>query len=220
MNRGPKPPSSTVAAPDVVVIDDDESVREALGSLLRSVGLQTRLYEGAEAFLADGIAAAARCLILDVRMPGVSGLEFQNTLGTLNIRMPIIFMTGHGDIPMSVRAMKAGAVDFLTKPFRDQDMLDAVALALEQERRQREDAQALSALKARLEELTPREREVMVRVAAGLMNKQIAAELGRSEITVKMHRGQVMQKMGVRSVAELARVAEALGLTSPISGNR
>ena len=153
-------------------------------------------------------------------MPGVSGLEFQNTLGTLNIRMPIIFMTGHGDIPMSVRAMKAGAVDFLTKPFRDQDMLDAVALALEQERRQREDAQALSALKARLEELTPREREVMVRVAAGLMNKQIAAELGRSEITVKMHRGQVMQKMGVRSVAELARVAEALGLTSPISGNR
>jgi FixJ family two-component response regulator len=220
MNRGTKPPSSTVAAPDVVVIDDDESVREALGSLLRSVGLQTRLYEGADAFLADEIAAAARCLILDVRMPGVSGLEFQNTLGTLNIRMPIIFMTGHGDIPMSVRAMKAGAVDFLTKPFRDQDMLDAVALALEQERRQREDAQALSALKARLEELTPREREVMVRVAAGLMNKQIAAELGRSEITVKMHRGQVMQKMGVRSVAELARVAEALGLTSPISGNR
>jgi FixJ family two-component response regulator len=220
MNRGSKPPASAVSAADVVVIDDDESVREALGSLLRSVGLQARLYEGAEAFLADQIAAAARCLILDVRMPGVSGLEFQNTLATLNIRVPIIFMTGHGDIPMSVRAMKAGAVDFLTKPFRDQDMLDAVALALEQERRQREDAQALSALKARLEELTPREREVMVRVAAGLMNKQIAAELGRSEITVKMHRGQVMQKMGVRSVAELARVAEALGLTSPISGNR
>jgi FixJ family two-component response regulator len=220
MIRGSKPPASAVAAPDVVVIDDDESVREALGSLLRSVGLQARLYEGAESFLADGIAATARCLILDVRMPGVSGLEFQNTLATLNIRMPIIFMTGHGDIPMSVRAMKAGAVDFLTKPFRDQDMLDAVALALEQERRQREDAQALSALKARLEELTPREREVMVRVAAGLMNKQIAAELGRSEITVKMHRGQVMQKMGVRSVAELARVAEALGLTSPISGSR
>jgi FixJ family two-component response regulator len=220
MSRGPSSPAAAAVAPDVVVIDDDESVREALGSLLRSVGLQAKLYEGTEAFLAGGFAATARCLILDVRMPGVSGLEFQNTLATLNIRMPIIFMTGHGDIPMSVRAMKAGAVDFLTKPFRDQDMLDAVALALEQERRQREDALALSALKARLEELTPREREVMVRVAAGLMNKQIAAELGRSEITVKMHRGQVMQKMGVRSVAELARVAEALGLTSPISGNR
>jgi FixJ family two-component response regulator len=207
---------NTVEMPDVVVIDDDESIRAALSGLFRSVGLRARTYDGAEAFLDSGCAANAKCLILDVRLPGMGGLDLQATLRSLNILAPVIMITGYGDVPMSVRAMKAGAVDFLTKPFRDQDLLDAVAVALAREKRRREGVDALSTFKSRLGGLTPREREVLILIASGLMNKQIAAELERSEITVKMHRSQVMQKMGLRSVAQLSRIAEALGLTAPL----
>jgi len=160
--------------------------------------------------LQSNLAQTVSCLVLDVRLPGVGGLEFQTELAKANIHMPIIFMTGHGDIPMSVRAMKAGAIDFLTKPFRDQDMLDAVTKALESDRKRRESAAAISDLKARFELLTPREREVMGLVTAGLMNKQIAAETELAEITVKIHRGHVMKKMAARSLADLVRMAESL----------
>jgi FixJ family two-component response regulator len=213
MKTQPPQPACTV---DVGVIDDDESLREAIGSLLRSVGLQVRLYPQAEAFLAPAREEAVRCLVADIRMPGLGGLDLLTMLSARHVRTPIILMSAHGDVPMSVRAMKAGALDFLAKPFRDQDMLDAVHLALEIERHMQEDAQALSELEARVDDLTRREREVMILVAAGLLNKQIAAELGLSEVTVKMHRGRVMQKIGVRSVAALARLADALGLAAPL----
>ena len=206
--------------PVVFVVDDDESMREALRSLLRSVSLRVETFGSAADLLRSKLPNVASCLVLDVRLPGVSGLDFQAELAKANIRIPIIFMTGHGDIPMSVQAMKAGAVDFLTKPFRDQDMLDAVAAALERDRNRRKDERQLSDLRARFEALTEREREVMGLVTAGLMNKQIAGELGLSEITVKIHRGHVMRILAARSLADLVRMAEALGVRQAKAQNR
>ena len=203
-------------SPVVYVIDDDLHVREALSSLFRSVDVQVRLFGSAAEFLQGNLPDIPSCLVLDIRLPGVSGLDFQAQLVKSGIRMPIIFMTGHGDIPMSVRAMKAGAIDFLTKPFRDQDMLDAVYAALESERARRLSDEGLSALRARYETLTAREKDVMVRVTKGLMNKQVAGEMGLSEITVKIYRGQVMRKMAVRSLADLVRAAERLGLSGKV----
>jgi len=198
--------------PIVLIVDDDPSVREALGRLFRSVDLEPRLFASVAELMRQKFPDAPCCLVLDIRLPGVSGLDFQTQLVEANIHVPIIMMTGHGDIPMSVRAMKGGAVDFLTKPFRDQDMLDAVAHAIEQDRKRRDSEKALAELRGLFESLTPREREIMALVTAGLMNKQVAGELGLSEITVKIHRGHIMKKMGVRSLADLVRAAEALDL--------
>jgi len=198
--------------PIVFVIDDDASLRNALSNLFRSVGLRVEAFGSAPEFLRSKLADAPSCLVLDIRLPGTSGLDFQTELAKANIHIPIIFMTGHGDIPMTVRAMKAGAVDFLSKPFRDQDMLDAVSTAIERDRERRKGDQVTHDLRARFESLTPREQEVLALVAAGLMNKQIAAEIDLAEITVKIHRGRVMKKMGARSLADLVRMAEALGV--------
>ena len=198
--------------PIVYVVDDDLSMRVALTNLFRSMNLAVEVFGSAPELLQSKLAEVTSCLVLDIRLPGVSGLEFQVNLAKAGIRIPIVFMTGHGDIPMSVKAMKAGAVDFLTKPFRDQDMLDAVTRALERDRLRREDEKAVLKLRHLLETLTPREREVLALVTAGLMNKQIAGELHVSEITVKIHRGHVMKKMGARSLADLVRMAEALGI--------
>ena len=203
---------STEAQPIVLVIDDDAPLREALSSLFRSVGLQVRTFGSAQEFLQSGAPEGPSCLVLDVRLPGLSGLDFQAELAKANIHIPIVFMTGHGDIPMTVRAMKAGAVEFLPKPFRDQDMLDAVQIGLEQDRNRRKSAGDISKLKAAFDALTPREQEIMGYVTAGLMNKQIAGELKVSEITVKVHRGNVMRKMNAKSLAELVRMADALGV--------
>lgn len=208
MNR---PMTAVVQVPIVCIVDDDQAVREALGSLFRSVGLTVATFGSTADFLVRDNADAPGCLVLDVRLPGVSGLDFQAQLSGMDNRLPIVFMTGHGDIPMSVRAMKAGALDFLSKPFRDQDMLDAVSAAIERDAASRRDADALSTVRTAYASLTPREREVMRHVTAGLMNKQVGALLGLSEITVKIHRGNVMRKMGVRSLADLVRQAEALG---------
>jgi FixJ family two-component response regulator len=199
-------------APIVLVVDDDQDVREGLSSLFRSVGLEPRLFGSTAEFLKHKLPEAPCCLVLDIRLPGVSGLEFQTQLAKANIHVPIIMMTGHGDIPMSVRAMKAGAVDFLTKPFRDQDMLDAVAQAIERDRKRRDSEKSLAEVRGLFESLTTREREIMALVTSGLMNKQVAGQLGLSEITVKIHRGHIMKKMGVRSLADLVRAAEALEL--------
>ena len=198
----------------VFVIDDDASLRQAVQSLLRSVGLKARVFGSTAEFLSAELPEIASCLVLDVRLPGVSGLDFQSELAKAKIKVPIIFITGHGDIPMSVRAMKAGAVEFLTKPFRDQELLDAIQVALSLDHTRRENDKSMSLLRTRYETLTLREREVMPLVAAGLMNKQIAAQLNVSEITVKVHRGHVMGKMGARSLAELVRMADGLGLRS------
>jgi FixJ family two-component response regulator len=203
--------------PIVFVIDDDAPMREALGNLFRSVGLQVEVFGSASEFLQSKLPDVPGCLILDIRLPRLSGLDFQAELVKAGIHIPIIFMTGHGDIPMSVRAMKAGAIDFLTKPFRDQDMLDAVTTAIERDRGNRNEARILSDLRALFATLTPREREVMALVTAGLMNKQIAAEIGIAEITVKIHRGHIMRKMAAKSLADLVRMAQALGLQHPAS---
>ena len=209
MIRQSNPPSSPV----VIIVDDEAAVREALDSLFRSIGLRTMLFAAPAELLQASIPDAPGCIVLDVRLPDISGLDFQCQLAASGIELPIVFMTGHGDIPMSVRAMKAGAVDFLPKPFRDQDMLDAVAVAIERDKKGRTETAALHDLRAKYETLSPREREVMAHVVSGLMNKQVAAQLGLSEITVKIHRGNVMRKMGVRTLVDLARNAEALGIS-------
>jgi FixJ family two-component response regulator len=201
--------------PVVFIIDDDRAVREALQSLLRSVGFRVELFDSAAGFMESALPDAPSCIVLDIRLPRLSGLDFQAELARASLDLPIIFITGHGDIPMSVRAMKAGAVDFLTKPFRDQDLLDAVTAAIERDRGRREQKRKTSRLRSRHDSLTPREREVMALVTSGLMNKQIAADLGLSEITVKIHRGHVMRKMGAKSLAELVKMAGTLGIKNP-----
>ena len=208
----PSQTASTAFAPTVYVIDDDDAVRDALSGLFRSVGLHVELFASASQFLQGKLPETPSCLVLDIRLPGVSGLDFQAHLAKSNIQMPVVFMTGHGDVPMSVRAMKAGAIDFLTKPFRDQDMLDAVFGALENDRIRWESDQEAATISALYETLTSREKEVMFFVTKGLMNKQIAGEMGLSEITVKIHRGHLMRKMAVRTLPDLVRIAERLGL--------
>jgi FixJ family two-component response regulator len=205
-------PLASAEEPVVFVVDDDASMREALRNLFRSVGLRVEVFGSAHEFLQSTLPNVASCLILDIRLPRLSGLDFQAELAKADIRIPIIFMTGHGDIPMTVRAMKAGAVDFLTKPFRDQDMLDAVTAAIERDRTSRQEAKILSDLKARFATLSAREQEVLTLVTAGLMNKQVAAEIGIAEITVKIHRGNIMRKMAAKSLAELVKMAQALGV--------
>ena len=196
----------------VFVVDDDPSMRKALTNLFRSVGLRAEVFGSAREWLESKLPEVASCLVLDIRLPGLSGLDFQAELVKANIQIPIIFMTGHGDIPMTVKAMTAGAIDFLTKPFRDQDMLDAVAIAIERDRARRKEQKIVAELRAVFETLTTRERDVLALVASGLMNKQIAAEIGLAEITVKIHRGHLMRKMGARSLADLVRMAEMLGI--------
>jgi len=207
-----KPVGST-DQPIVFVVDDDASMRQALARLLQSVQLRVEVFASPQEFLQSERPNVPSCLVLDVRLPGLSGLDFQAELAKADVRIPIVFITGHGDIPMSVRAMKAGAVDFLAKPFRDQDLLDAVTAAIQRDQKRREHENAMTDLRAHFSSLTPREREIMALVASGLMSKQIAAEVGLSEITVKVHRSHLMKKMGARSVADLVRMAEALGVT-------
>ena len=200
------------ANPTVLVIDDDGALRESLGRLLRSVGLGAQLFASVPEFLKSKLPDGATCLVLDVRLPGRSGLDFQRELAAANIQVPIIFMTGHGDIPMSVQAMKGGAIEFLTKPFRDQDLLEAIQIGIARDRARRESESALSALRERFEALTPREREIMIQVAQGRLSKQIAADIGISETTVKVHRSNLMRKMKAASLPELGRIADKLKL--------
>ena len=196
----------------VFVVDDDSSVCEAIKSLIRSVGLRVETFGTAQEFLSSKRPDAPGCVVLDVRLPGLSGLDLQRELAAHDINLPVIFITGHGDIPMSVRAMKAGALEFLTKPFRDQDLLDAIQQALERDRSARQQRSETAELRERFDSLTSREREVMGLVVSGLLNKQIAGELGTSEVTIKIHRSQVMKKMGAGSLAELVRMTEKLGI--------
>ena len=210
--KSPKGPSST-KGPIVFVVEDDASMRRALSNLFQSVGLEVELFGSASEMLKGQLPDVSSCLVLDVRLPGLSGLDFQSELAKANIQIPIIFMTGHGDVPMTVRAMKGGAVDFLTKPFREQEMLDAVLAAIERDRKRREADKILVDLQTRFEALSSREREILAGVSSGLMNKQIAAQLGLAEITVKIHRGHIMRKMGAKSLADLVKRAEALGIS-------
>jgi FixJ family two-component response regulator len=196
----------------VFVVDDDVRIRVSLKNLIRSVGLRAELFASAQEFLRAKRPDVPSCLVLDVRLPGLSGLDLQRRTTEAGLEIPIIFITGHGDIPMSVRAMKAGAVEFLTKPFRDQDLLDAIQQALERDRKARDQQAEIHELHSRFALLTPREREVMLRVVAGLLNKQIGGELGSSEATIKIHRHQVMEKMGAGSLAELVKMADRLGI--------
>src|SRR5262244_2029911 len=194
----------------VFIVDDDESLREALARLFRSVGLGVQAYATPPEFLASKLPDVPSCLVLDIRLPGMSGLDFQAELGNANIDTPIIFITGHGDIPMTVKAMKAGAVEFLTKPLREQDLLDAVRVALERDRARHEFQTQTQSLRSRYDALSDRERQIMSLVCAGLMNKQVAAEIGLSEVTVKVHRHNLMKKLDARSFADLVRMADAL----------
>jgi FixJ family two-component response regulator len=200
------------AQPTVIVIDDDRDVREALDNLVRSIGLRAKLFGSVHEFLGAGHTDRPGCLVLDVRLPGRSGLDFHDDLVKANVHLPVIFISGFADVPMSVRALKAGAVEFLTKPFRQQDLLEAIQLAVERDRARREHESAAAGLRASYGTLTPRESEVMLLVAAGRLNKQIAGELGLTEATVKVHRSQAMRKMDARSVADLVRMADKLGL--------
>jgi FixJ family two-component response regulator len=214
MKKG-APTASAVATTDdqtVLVIDDDPLTRGALSSLFRSVGLNVRTFASATELLQNPLPAVPSCLVVDVRLPRLSGFDLQTELSRLGVKIPIIFISGHGDIPMSVKAMKAGAVDFLTKPFRDQEMLDAVTGAIERDLKRRREEQSNLDIRARFESLTPRERQIMALVTAGHMNKVVAARIGISEMTVKIHRGHVMRKMGTRSLADLVLIAENLGI--------
>jgi FixJ family two-component response regulator len=203
----------TVSSPIFVhIVDDDTAVRESIGDLLRSMDYHVTLHGSASEFLKVELPDAPACLVLDVRLPGTSGLELQEYLTRINIPLPVILMTGFGDIPMSVRGMKAGAVDFLTKPIREQDLIDAVATAIRMDQERRRERAQIAQLRERYALLTPRERQVMALVVSGLMNKQVANELSISEVTVKMHRGSVMRKLEAKSVAVLARIAEALDI--------
>ena len=208
----PLPPQQNDDQPIVFVVDDDASMRRALTNLFESVGLKAEAFGSAPQLLQAEPPQVPSCLVLDIRLPGVSGLELQSDLAKANIHTPIIFITGHADIPMTVRAMKGGAIDFLTKPVRDQDILDAVQAAIERDRKRRDLNKTVSDVRSRFESLSSRERDVLALVTSGLMNKQVAAQLGLAEITVKIYRGQIMRKMGAKSLADLVRMSEALGI--------
>jgi len=205
---------TTEPASIVFVVDDDPSIRRAIKRLVESVGLHVELFGSAPEFMSSSRPEVTSCLVLDIRLPGISGLDFQRELAEAHVHVPIIFITGHGDIPMSVRAMKAGAVEFLTKPFRDQDLLDAIQVALKRDSTTRQHQAETATLRERLDLLTPREREVLPLVVSGLLNKQVAAEIGATEATVKVHRSQLMKKMGADSLPELVRMAEKLSIPS------
>ncbi len=205
----------TEPAAIVFVVDDDPSVRRAIKRLVESVGLHVELFGSTSEFMSSSRLEITSCLVLDIRLPGISGLDFQRQLVEANVHLPIVFITGHGDIPMSVRAMKAGAVEFLTKPFRDQDLLDAIQAGLERDRVRRKQQAETAVFRERLESLTPCEREVLPLVVSGLLNKQVAAEIGTTEATVKVHRSQLMRKMGADSLPDLVRMAEKIGIPGP-----
>ena len=208
----PSSPQGGGDQPIVFIVDDDASMRRALTNLFESVGLKVEAFGSAPQLLQAKPPEVPSCLVLDIRLPGASGFELQTNLAKENIHTPIIFITGHGDIPMTVRAMKSGAIDFLTKPVRDQDILDAVQAAIERDRKRRDFNKTVSSVRSRFESLTSRERDVLSLVTSGLMNKQVAAQLGLAEITVKIYRGQIMRKMGAKSLADLVRMSEALGI--------
>jgi FixJ family two-component response regulator len=205
-------PTTSTGQPTVIIVDDDPAMRESISSLVRSVGFQAKTLASVAEFRHSGRPREVSCLVLDVRLPGQSGLDLQRELAASRVDLPIVFITGHGDIPMSVQAMKGGAIEFLTKPFRDQDLLDAIQLGFARDRARLDNEKSIAGLRARFESLTEREREVMVWVVSGRLNKQIAGELGVSEITVKVHRGRVMRKMAASSLPELARMADKLKL--------